>query len=300
VQLNQSMTLDADEGTWQSLRLACREPFDSAGLLGFLAARAIPGVERVTAASYTRTVRAPGGTAVIELIPRPGQGHVLLRAQLSRPAAICQLVAGCRRLLDADADPAAIDAALAADELIAPLVQARPGLRVPGTYDGFELAVRAVLGQQVSVPAARTFAGRLAARYGSTPPPGGPAGLTALFPSPAELADADLSGVGLTTSRQRTLRRLATAAATGRLSLDSGADPAETSARLAEVPGIGPWTIGYIMLRAGPGPDSFPPGDLGLRRAMTRLGAAPGHETRWRPWRGYAAIHLWTWETDHA
>ena len=165
------MTLDADESTWQSLRLACREPFDSAGLLGFLAARAIPGVERVTAASYTRTVRAPGGAAVIELIPRPGQGHVLLRAQLSQPGAISQLVAGCRRLLDADADPAAIDAALATDELIAPLVQARPGLRVPGTYDGFELAVRAVLGQQVSVPAARTFAGRLAARYGSPPRP---------------------------------------------------------------------------------------------------------------------------------
>jgi AraC family transcriptional regulator of adaptative response / DNA-3-methyladenine glycosylase II len=300
VQLNQSMTLRADEGTWQSLRLACREPFDSAGLLGFLAARAIPGVERVTAASYTRTVRVPGGAAVIELIPRPGQGHVLLRAQLSQPGAISQLVAGCRRLLDADADPAAIDAALATDQLIAPLVQARPGLRVPGTYDGFELAVRAVLGQQVSVPAARTFAGRLAARYGSPAPPGGPAGLTALFPSPAQLADADLSGVGLTTSRQRTLRALATAAATGRLSLDPGADPAETSARLAGLPGIGPWTIGYIMLRAGPDPDSFPRADLGLRRAMTRLGAAPGHEARWRPWRGYAAIHLWTWETDHA
>jgi len=291
------MTLDTGPGL--SRRLAIRAPFDSAGLLGFLALRAIPGVEQVTADRYARTVRTPGGAAVIELIPEPGQGQVLLQAQLSPPGAISQLAAGCRRLLDADADPAVIDAALAADGLLAPLVRARPGLRVPGSYDGFELAVRAVLGQQVSVAAARTFAGRLAAQHGPAAPPGSPPGLTALFPTPAELADADLSHLGLTTSRQRTLRALATAAATGRLSLDPGADPAETAARLAELPGIGPWTIGYIMMRAGH-PDSFPPGDVGLRRAMTQLGAAPEHAARWRPWRSYAVIHLWTWETDHA
>jgi AraC family transcriptional regulator, regulatory protein of adaptative response / DNA-3-methyladenine glycosylase II len=139
------MTLDA--GRCVSVRLACREPFDTAGLLGFLAARAIPGVEQVTADRYTRTVRMPGGAAVIELIPQPGQGHVLLQARLSPPGAISDLAAGCRRVLDADADPAAIDAALAADGLLAPLVRARPGLRVPGSYDGFELAVRAVPGQ---------------------------------------------------------------------------------------------------------------------------------------------------------
>jgi AraC family transcriptional regulator of adaptative response / DNA-3-methyladenine glycosylase II len=325
MQLNRGMRLDADsscpaakardrtaagrppapggaagQGAWLSLRLACREPFDAAGLLGFLAARAIPGVEQVTRDSYTRTVCIPGGAGVIELVPRPGHGHVLLRARLSRPGAISRLVARCRRLLDADADPVPIDAALAADELLAPLVQARPGLRVPGSYDGFELAVRAVLGQQVSVAAARTFAGRLAAQHGRPVPPGGPANLTALFPGPAELADADLSRLGLTTSRQRTLRALATAAAAGRLSLDAGADLAETAARLAELPGIGPWTIGYIMLRAGPDPDAFPAGDLGLRRAMARLGATPEHAARWRPWRGYAALHLWTWESDHA
>ncbi len=298
VQLNRSMTLDAGPGL--SVRLACQEPFDAAGLLGFLALRAIPGVEQVTADRYTRTVRTEEGAAVIELMPRPGQGHVLLRAQLSRPGELSQLVAGCRRLLDADADPVTIDSALATHELLAPLVRARPGLRVPGTHDGFELAARAVLGQQVSVAAARTFAGRLAARYGPPAPPGGgPAGLTAVFPGPAELADADLSGVGLTTSRQRTLRALAAAAATGRLRLEAGADPAETAARLAELPGIGPWTIGYIMMRAGD-PDAFPPGDAGLRRALTQLGATPEHAARWRPWRSYAVIHLWTWETDDA
>jgi AraC family transcriptional regulator, regulatory protein of adaptative response / DNA-3-methyladenine glycosylase II len=296
------MPLDAAPSV--SVRLACREPFDTAGLLGFLALRAIPGVEHVTADRYTRTVRTTGGSAVIELIPEPGHGQVLLRATLSPAGPVSdlaarQLSARCRRLLDADADPAVIDAALAADDLLAPLVRARPGLRVPGSYDGFELAVRAVLGQQVSVAAARTFAGRLAAQHGPPAPPGSPPGLTALFPGPAELAEADLSRLGLTTSRQRTLRALATAAAAGRLSLDPGADPAETAARLAGLPGIGPWTIGYIMMRAGD-PDRFPPGDIGLRRAMTQLGAAPGHDGRWRPWRSYAVIHLWTWETDHA
>jgi AraC family transcriptional regulator, regulatory protein of adaptative response / DNA-3-methyladenine glycosylase II len=291
------MTLDAS--ACLTMRLACREPFDAAGLLGFLALRAIPGVEHVTADRYIRTLRTAGGSAVIELIPQPGQGQVLLRATPSPDAPVSDLAAGCRRLLDADADPVVIDAALAADELLAPLVRARPGLRVPGSYDGFELAVRAVLGQQVSVAAARTFAGRLAAQHGLPAPPSSPPGLTALFPGPAELAEADLSRLGLTTSRQRTLRALATAAATGRLSLDPGADPAETTARLAELPGIGPWTVGYIMMRAGD-PDRFPPGDIGLRRAMTQLGAAPGHAGRWRPWRSYAVIHLWTWETDHA
>lgn len=301
MQLNRSMTQQAgaDQGSWLSSRLACREPFDAAGLLGFLALRAIPGVEHVTTDSYSRTVRTTGGAAVIELIPQPGQGYVLLRATLSAAGPVSQVAAGCRRLLDADADPAVIDAALATDGLLAPLVRARPGLRVPGSCDGFELAVRAVLGQQVSVAAARTFAGRLAAQHGPPAPPGGPAGLTALFPSPDELAEADLSRLGLTTSRQRTLRALATAAATRRLRLDPGADPAETAARLAELPGIGPWTIGYIMMRAGD-PDRFPAADLGVRRAMARLGAPPEHAARWRPWRSYAVIHLWTWETDHA
>jgi len=297
------MTVHAGPGpaSWLSLRLACREPFDPAGLLGFLAARAIPGVEQVTGTGYTRTVRTPGGPGVIELAPRPGQAHVLLRARPREPAAPSQLVAACRRLLDADADPAAIDAVLAADPMLAPLVRARPGLRVPGAYDGFELAVRAVLGQQVSVAAARTFAGRLAARYGHRIPPGtGPPGLTVLFPGPAELAGADLSGLGLTTARQRTLRALASAAAAGRLSLGPGADPAETAAQLAGLPGIGPWTVGYIMLRSGADPDRFPAGDLGLRRALARLGGTPEQAARWRPWRGYAAIHLWTWEADHA
>ena len=172
-------------GTWLTLRLACREPFDSAGWLRFLAARAIPGVEQVSADRYARTVRTAAGPGIIELIPRPGQGHVLLRARLTRLGAVAPVVTRARRLLDADADPAAIGAALAADRVLAPLARARPGLRVPGAYDGFELAVRAVLGQQVSVAAASTFAGRLAARHGlPLPADSSPNGLSAASTQP--------------------------------------------------------------------------------------------------------------------
>jgi AraC family transcriptional regulator, regulatory protein of adaptative response / DNA-3-methyladenine glycosylase II len=281
-------------GTWLSLRLARREPFDSAGLLDFLRARAIPGVEQVTEDRYARTVRTAAGAGVIELLPQPTQGHALLRVQLDALSGLGQVVYCARRLLDADADPVAIDAALAADEVIAPLVRSRPGLRVPGAYDGFELAVRAVLGQQVSVAAARTFAGRLAARHGAVLASHQATELSRLCPVAADLADADLSGLGLTTGRQRTLRALAQAAVSGRLNLDPGADPAETEARLGELPGIGPWTISYILMRSGD-PDAFPVTDLGLRRAMAQLGAPPDHQARWAPWRSYAAMHLWTW-----
>ena len=297
----------APDGTWLTLRLACHEPFDGPSLLGFLAARAIPGVEHVDQDRYARTIRAPGGSGIIELVPPPAarQGQVLLRVRLTGLKGVGQVVSRCRKLFDLDADPQAISAVLAADDILAPLIAARPGLRVPGAYDGFELAVRAVLGQQVSVPAARTFAGRLAGRYGTPltaagePGPTGADGtLTVLFPTPAGLADADLSGLGLTTGRQATLRALATACAAGKLNLDAGADPEETAARLAELPGVGPWTAAYILMRAGGDPDSFPGTDLGLRRAMERLGCEPGRADRWRPWRSYAALHLWAAPTE--
>ena len=325
-------------GTWLSLRLACREPFDAESLLGFLASRAIPGVEQVTDGRYARTIRTSAGAGVIELIPPlssavsaasqggaghdgrpPGPGQVLLRVRLAGLAGIGQVVSRCRQLFDLDADPAAIGSALTSDDVLAPLVRARPGLRVPGAYDGFELAVRAVLGQQVSVAAARTFAARLAARYGAplgapgdhsgTPDdqslaPDGhwpvldsrqPASPVLLFPGPGQLADADLSGLGLTGSRQATLRALAGAMTAGRLDLDPGMDPAEAAARLSELPGIGPWTVAYILMRAVHDPDAYPETDLGLRRAIERLGCAPERAGRWRPWRAYAALHLWTW-----
>ena len=272
----------------------------SAALLGFLALRAVPGVEQVTGNRYARTIRAPGGPGLIELTmpdgagARPGPRHVLLRARLPRLRGVGQVVSRCRQLLDLDADACAISAVLAADGLLAPLVAARPGLRVPGTYDGFELVVRAVLGQQVSVLAARTLAGRLASRFGTRleMPGNSPA---ILFPGPADLADADLSGLGLTTARQATLRALGAAVAGGTLALDHGADPQQTAARLAELPGIGPWTISYILMRAVGDPDAFPPSDLGVRRVLEHLGGSTARADRWRPWRAYAAVHLWTW-----
>jgi len=292
-------------GTWLSLRLACREPFDGASLLQFLAARAIAGVEEVAHGRYARTVRVPGGSGIVELVPSPAAGggngragraggaQVLLRVRLTGLHGIGQVVSRCRRLFDLDADPQAIAAALAADEALAPVVTARPGLRVPGAYDGFELAVRAVIGQQVSVRGASTLTGRLAARHGTRLDGAGPAGpLSVLFPRPADLAGADLAGLGLTTARQGTLRALAAACVAGRLNLDPGSDPEETAARLAELPGVGPWTVAYIMMRTG-NPDAFPASDLGLRRAMERLGLEPGRADRWRPWRAYAALHLW-------
>jgi AraC family transcriptional regulator of adaptative response / DNA-3-methyladenine glycosylase II len=354
-------------GTWLSLRLACREPFDAESLLGFLASRAIPGVEQVTAGRYARTIRTSAGAGVIELIPPlssaasadrqggashdgrpPGPGQVLLRVRLAGLGGVGQVVSRCRQLFDLDADPVAIGSALASDDVLAPLVRARPGLRVPGAYDGFELAVRAVLGQQVSVAAARTFAARLAARYGTPlgapgdqslapdgrrpapddhqglapsdhgdapdgqslapdgqslapdghrPAPDGrrPTAPVLLFPGPEQLADADLSGLGLTGSRQATLRALAGAMAAGRLDLDPGTDPAEAAARLSELPGIGPWTVAYILMRAVHDPDAYPETDLGLRRAIERLGCAAARAGCWRPWRAYAALHLWTW-----
>ena len=298
---------DTAGGTWLTLRLACREPFDGRSLLRFLAARAIAGVEEVTQSRYARTIRVPGGSGIVELVPPPARGgekgraappgrgaQVLLRVRLTSLRGIGQVVSRCRQLFDLDADPQAIAAALAADEALAPLVAARPGLRVPGAYDGFELAVRAVIGQQVSVPAASTLTGRLAARHGTRlDGAAGPTGpLSVLFPRPADLADADLAGLGLTTARQATLRALAAACAGGRLSLDPGTDPEETADRLAELPGVGPWTVAYIMMRTGD-PDAFPGSDLGLRRAMERLGIDPGRADRWRPWRAYAALHLW-------
>ncbi|HEV2377175.1 MAG TPA: AlkA N-terminal domain-containing protein [Streptosporangiaceae bacterium] len=330
----------AAEGTWLTLRLACREPFDSGTLLGFLAARAIPGVEEVSATRYARTVHAPGGPGVVELVIPPAPGarggsasngvgrglrQVVLRVRLQRLRGVGQVVARCRQVLDLDADPVAIAAVLGADPVLAPLVARHPGLRVPGAYDGFELAVRAVLGQQVSVASARTLAGRLAAGYGTplalaavdgpsgAAPASRPAGkrlahpevaetgrrpqVRLLFPRPEDLADADLTGLGLTTSRQVTLRALAAAVATGRLTLDHGADPEEAAARLAELPGVGPWTVAYVLMRAVGDPDAFPATDLGLHRALARLGVTPKHAQHWRPWRSYAALHLWTHES---
>lgn len=272
-------------------RLAWRPPFDWDQLARFLRGRAIPGVEHVTDGSYTRTLALPGGRSGF-LAVAPGRGHWLdLRLELPDLDGAITLVARVRRMFDCAADPAAINGHLARDPALAPLVARRPGLRLPSAFDPFELAVRAIVGQQVSVAAATTVTGRVVARCG-TPlaAPRGP--LTHLFPQPAVLAAADLDGLGLTTRRAVTLRTFAAAVADGSLQLAAPRGPDELAARLQALPGLGPWTAAYIALRALGEPDALPVGDLGLARALPGVDlAARGLD--WSPWRGYAALHLW-------
>jgi AraC family transcriptional regulator of adaptative response / DNA-3-methyladenine glycosylase II len=282
-------------GGWLTLRLSRRDPFGAAPLLAFLTARAVPGVESGTTAAYSRSLRTRGGAAVVTL--RPAAGHVLLRARVDNLSDLEGVVLRCRRLLDLDSDPQAVAADLGRDALLAPLIAARPGTRVPGSAEPFETAVRAVLGQQVTVAAARTLAGRLVARHGDplVPPVGD---VTHLFPAPERLAEAELGGLGLTGRRIESIRALSGAVAAGRLDLDGG-DPETIDSILAGLPGFGPWTRAYIAMRARGDPDAFPVSDLGLRRAMERLGESGDvasiarRAEAWRPWRAYAALHLW-------
>ncbi|GII53218.1 AraC family transcriptional regulator [Planotetraspora thailandica] len=275
-----------------TLKLAYRQPYDAQSVLRFLAARAIPGVESVAwmngapseVASFSRAV--PGGSLTLA----PSGEHITLTVRTDDTRGLARIVSRCRRLLDLDADPEAIADVLGSTSL-APLVEERPGLRVPGAYDGFELAVRAVVGQQISVAGARTILGRIAARAGTPATPGTTPGV--LFPTADRLAGSDLTGIGLTNRRIATLTSLAEAVAGERIDLDGGADPADTTAELLEIPGIGPWTAGYIALRSLRDPDAWPEGDLELRKAMARLDIHPGEPDKWRPWRAYAAIHLW-------
>jgi AraC family transcriptional regulator of adaptative response / DNA-3-methyladenine glycosylase II len=247
---------------------------------------------------YRRTVALPASHGIIELEPVQKANAVLLRLQLSDLSDVSTLVQRCRHLFDLDAVPTAIADVLAADPLLAKLLEERPGLRVPGAMNGFELATRAILGQQVSVAGATTLAGRLARAVGE--PLERPQGsLTHFFPTPQVLAQADLQGLGLTRGRIVALQALAQAVDTGEVVLERGADRAETSARLLQLPGVGPWTVAYIAMRALGDPDACPLSDLGLRRAFEQHGAAVDVRSierraeQWRPWRAYATHHLW-------
>ena len=280
------------------LRLAYRSPFDADGLFAFLGPRAIPGVEEVLDRRYRRVVRTGRTTGVMELDARD-HGTVVLRLTLDDLRELEGLVHAARSLLDLDAEPAAINDVLAADRVLKPLVLQRPGLRVPGAVDGFEMAVRAVLGQQISVRGATTLAARLVDRFGE-PLARADLGLTHAFPTADCLATADLRGLGLTGTRAGTLGALARAVADGRIDLSARADRDRTTASLLDLPGVGPWTVAYLAMRALRDPDAIPITDLGIRRALDRLGVAGAARDRltrtqaWRPWRAYAAMHLWT------
>jgi AraC family transcriptional regulator of adaptative response / DNA-3-methyladenine glycosylase II len=264
------------------VRLAFREPLDAEALIAFFSRRAVPGVEEVVDGAYRRSVRLPHGAGVVEL-RAPADATLWLDDERDEEAALVH----CRALFDLDTDPVPIAAQLVADPLIGPLVRDSPGRRVPGTVDGAEIAIRAVLGQQVSVGGAATLTGRLVQLFGE--PLANPvAGLTHLFPTAAALAAADPDSLPMPASRRTALLGLTRALATHELEL--GPD-------LLALPGIGPWTVSYIAMRALRDPDAFMPTDLGVRRGLERLGQDPADASelaeRWRPYRAYAMQHLW-------
>jgi AraC family transcriptional regulator of adaptative response / DNA-3-methyladenine glycosylase II len=280
------------------LRVPYRAPLAWNELLAFLSARAIPGVESIDldAGIYRRTVELDGAPNVIEVWNVAGEHALHLRVHLAGLEGLVHLVAAVRRLFDLDADPKAIDRRLARDPRLAPLVKARKGLRVPGAVDAFELGVRAIFGQQVSVPRATALSGKLVEASGEPVPGLGALGLTHLFPSAATIADADLTSLGVPGARIRALQGFAEAVANGKIALDRAAGLDEVVAGLCGLPGIGPWTAHYIAMRACAERDAFPASDLALRRD---LGPDPEAAAEaWRPWRAYGAMHVWAEHAD--
>src|SRR5215203_3214162 len=284
----------AGSSGWLTIRLAARAPYEAAEVLLFLGAHAVPGLEEWDGTTYSRVLDLPHGPAVVQLSPAPNGGAaVTARLRLTALRDLAAAVTRCRRMLDLDADPAAVDDVLGADPALSALVAAAPGRRVPASPDAAELAVRAALGQQVSVAGARTLTARLLP-LGGTPLPEPVGTLTHAFPRPEALAGADLSAVGLTGARRRTVTALTTALARGDVVLDPGADREEAGRSLLAVPGIGPWTAALVGLRGLADPDVWLPGDLALRRSLAALGSSDTDAaTRWRPWRSYAVLHLW-------
>ncbi|WNG30396.1 DNA-3-methyladenine glycosylase 2 family protein [Cystobacter fuscus] len=280
------------------LRLDYRPPLDWEQLLLYLRGRAIPGVEHVGDSEYRRTVRLGSRTGWLVVRKDPRRPALLAEVSLSLAGVLMQVATRLRALFDLDARPEVISECLGRDALLARCVQARPGLRVLGAFEPFELTVRAILGQQVTVRAATTLSGRLVARFGE-PVDGPHAELSRLFPLPETLAAAsedDVAALGLPGARARSLLGVARAVAEGSVRLDRHAEVDETMAALEALPGIGAWTAHYVAMRALRWPDAFPASDLGIRKALGGVTAkeAGARAEAWRPWRSYAAMHLWT------
>src|SRR2546430_9141988 len=283
-----------------TLRPPYRPPFDCPTLFAWLRARAIPGVAEARDGVYRRTLRLPRGAGIATL--ESVNAHIRCTLRLESMADLTSAVRQCRRLLDLDADPVSVLEVLQRDRHLSPIVKKRPGLRAPGAVDGPELAIQAILGQQVSLTAARTLALRLVTAHGDVIKIADPT-LTHLFPGAPAIAAADLSRLGVPATRRATLRALAQAVAAGDLALEPGADRVEVYRKLRELPGIGDWTAGYIVMRALGDPDTFLPGDLGIKKAGARLGlvgtrAITEHSAAWRPWRTYATHQLWATLAD--
>ena len=283
-----------------TLRLPYREPFDAVEMLRFLETRAVAGVEEFDGEIYRRTLRLPRGAGIVGL--SEGKGYIRCILQLEDMRDLGPAVERCRRLLDLDADPVAIQESLGTEPILGSLVREVPGLRVPRSVDGNELAMRAVLGQQVSVAGARNLAGKLVRLCDKRIPDSllsTGSSLTHLFPRPSDIVETDLDKLGMPESRREALRRLAEVLASGELVLDPGADRESTEDQLLPIKGIGTWTASYIAMRALGDPDEFLPSDLGVRRAVEKLGSKGDPASianmaeRWRPWRAYATQHLW-------
>jgi AraC family transcriptional regulator, regulatory protein of adaptative response / DNA-3-methyladenine glycosylase II len=284
-----------------SLRLALRPPFAAGPLFGFLATRAMVGVEDGSATHYRRTLALPRATGVLEATaPEPSARWLDCSIRLDDFRDLPAAVERTRHLFDLDADPVAVDAALSEDRLLAPLVASNRGMRIPGCVDSTELAVRAIIGQQVSVAAATRTAAILADRYGTSVEPDGP--LCRVFPDAQTLAKVDPGELPMPRARARTVVELARALADGTVRLDAGADREHSADILREIKGVGPWTVSYIRMRALGDPDAFLPGDLALQRALRQAGrdtdvrASTEASSTWRPYRSYAMLHLWTSE----
>jgi AraC family transcriptional regulator of adaptative response / DNA-3-methyladenine glycosylase II len=280
-----------------TLGLPYRPPFAWDEMLAFLRARAIPGVESVCGGAYARIIELGGTIGEVRVAHDAGRSR--LQATIAFPviSEIPVIIARLRRMFDLDADVHVIGASLSGDPLLAPLVAERPGLRVPGSWDPFELAVRAIVGQQISVTAATRLIGRVAEEYGEPVSGAGPA-LERVFPSPAVLARAPIAG--MPSSRASAINSLALSAAQDDGLFDRGSDVRDSIDRLCELPGLGPWTANYIAMRAMREPDAFPSGDIGLLRALDGGHGRPTpreldeRSQAWRPWRAYAALHLWS------
>jgi len=299
---NRSAARARADGTCDlTLRLAYRPPFDWSLLTQFLTLRAIPGVEAVTGESYRRTFAFDAGQGAIEVSPDPERSLLLARIRFDGAVPLQRIAERVRRIFDLGADTAVLMADLGRSATLRDAVAAAPGIRVPGSWDAFELAVRAILGQQVSVRGATTLSGRLVERFGEPARFEIGAGQhSSLFPTAEVLADADVGSIGLPRSRATAITSLARAALEGALDFGTSDDLDEIVARLVELPGIGDWTAHYIAMRAANEPDAFPASDLGLRRAVGVEGEPAGEAAlrslaeSWRPWRAYAAMLLWT------
>lgn len=283
------------------VRLPYKPPYDWAAMIRFLTDRAIPGVERVEAGRYARTLQIDGASGVVIVTPRE-DGALQAEIHFAKLQALPAVIARVRRVFDLSADPIQIGAHLSQDPRLAPLVAARPGLRAPGAWDGFELAVRAILGQQITVGAARGLAAKLVAQYGGMIdlPIAASLGLTRVFPAPQRLIAQDIAALGMPRARGAALEGLARTVAADPTIFTPRADLDTAIAALRDLPGVGPWTAQYIALRELREPDAFPQADIGLMRAMTDgAGVRPTADqllalsAAWRPWRAYAAQHLW-------